>query len=166
MDGRGTVYDSQGTLMLLPNETVIRVAEGWDMHVWTPWRRVRPKVIFLGFNPPASSRLYITSQRIVLIRDIDAWREVAGEMTPLGMPTAIAKQAKLKALKEHGVRAYCALIPGTFRVAESRKNTKRGSWIQLHVEDSKGERYALSFWKTDGKDDKTLSAIQARFGLE
>ncbi len=163
VDGRGVIYDGYGGLIPLPNESIFRIAAGWDMHAWSPWRRIAPRMIFLGFNSKASSRLYITSRRIVLIREIDPWREVAGDMTPLGMPTAVADQARLKKLKSLGIREYCEIWPETMKVANSSRSANRGSWLRLRLEDLRGRRYTLHFWKTDGRDEDTLSVLRACF---
>ncbi len=163
LQGRGDVYDALGRLLRQPSESVLGMAEGWDMHVSSPWRRVLPKVIFLGFSPKVSSRLYVTSTRIVLIRDIDPSREVAGELTLLGSPTAIAKGVKLSELRAVGVRQFCEVTPTLLRLVRSRKSTDRGSLLSLFLEDSTRVRYAISYWKTDGQDSNTLSLLESRF---
>lgn len=163
VEGRGSIYTNDGALVLLPGEVTIRVANAWDMHVWSPWRRVRPKVIFLGFNPEATSLLYITSVRVVLIRDIDPWREVAGEMTPLGIPTAVAKEAQLRHLKASGIRRFCDIRPSLFSVAKCTKSTRGGSRIGLRLKDGRGVQYAVTYWKTDGMDNETLNLLESRF---
>lgn len=163
VQGRGRIYGIQGDLITQPGESILKVAEGWDMHASTPWRRVLPKVIFLGFNPRASSRLYITTTRVVLIREIDPSRELAGEMTLLGMPTAIAKEVRLRQLKAAGVRQFCEVLPSRLRIVRSEEFRKHGSLLNLFLEDLTGTRYALSFWKTDGRDEETLRLIESRF---
>lgn len=161
--GRDTVYSPSGSLVGLPGEAFLQIAEQWDMNVRSPWRRVLPGIIFMGFNGKAESRLYITTTRIVLIRKIDAWRELFGEMTPLGIPTAVAKEARLKELKEAGVRQFCEIRPRAFRLISSRKFTKRGSRLDLQLIGDDGQQYAVSFWKTDGRDDKTLLLLESKF---
>lgn len=162
--GLGSVYDRGGDLIALPGEEILGIGSGWDMNVSSPWRRVLPKVIFLGFNTKAFSKLYITSKRIVLIREIDEWREVAGEMTALGMPTAIAKQVRLKEVKASGIRTFCELRPDMLHTVSLRKSRKSESWIGLRLVDSAGHRYAVSFWTTSGRDPETLSLLESRFG--
>ena len=162
-EGRGRIYNSQGDLIVQRGEAILSVSMGWDMHASGSWRRVLPNVIFLGFNPKASSRLYITSTRIVLIRDIDPARELTGEMTILGMPTGIAKEVRLKRLKAAGIREYCEVTPERLRLVRARKPVKSRSLLDLYLEDPTGTRYVLSFWKTDGRDEKTLSALESRF---
>ncbi len=163
ISGRATVYTVGGTLILYQGEQIQRTASGWDMNVSTPWRKILPKVVFLGYNTKATSTLYITSLRIVLIREIDSWREAASDMTVLGMPTAIAKEVRLKQLKAAGIRQFCELFPEDLRVAKSRRSTRHGSWLGLLLEDSKGARFAISFWKTDGEDSQVLDSIETRF---
>ena len=67
IEGRLTVYDALGGLILEPGESLIRMAQGWDMNARSPWRRVLSRVIFAGFSKKVSSRLYVTTLRIVPI---------------------------------------------------------------------------------------------------
>ncbi len=163
VDGRLSVYSPQGELLPEPGEQVVKVATGFDMTAATPWRRLLPTVIFIGFNKPAASHLYVTASRIVLIREIDSWRQVVGDMTPLGIPNAIATKVELDALRTKGVRQYCQLDPGALKLVRARHSSKPGAWLGLHLLDDRGIRYAISFWKTDGEDVETLSLIESRF---
>lgn len=163
IEGRLTLYDAAGELLLKPEESLIRVAEGWDMNVRSPWRRILPNVIFAGFSKKVSSRLYVTTLRIVLIRDIDPWREVKGDMTPLGMPAALAKAASLKELEVAGIRQFCEVHPESLRAARIRTARTQGAWIGLHLVGADGRQYAVSYWKVEGKDVKTLSLLESRF---
>src|SRR5437879_6416252 len=96
LEGLGTVYESGGQLVNLSNERVLGVDEGWELQVRTPWRRILPTIVFPGFYGNVSSRLYVTTDRIVFIREIDPFRETKGDMTPYGFPGAIAKKIQLK----------------------------------------------------------------------
>lgn len=162
-NGYGSVYDSSGMLVGVPGESSLEVREGWDMNVRSPWRRVVPTILFMGFSGKAASKLYITTNRIVLIREIDAWRQLAGEMTLLGAPTAIAEEAELKKSKAAGIRQFCEVQTSALKRVSSRKYTKRGSRLDLKLVGNDGQQYAISFWKTYGKDDKTLSLIEEQF---
>ncbi|HII41390.1 MAG TPA: hypothetical protein HA326_09275 [Thermoplasmata archaeon] len=161
--GRFSVYDKAGALVEEAGERIVRVATGFDMTATTPWRRLLPTVIFLGFNKPVTSRLYVTSNRIVLLREIDSWRQVIGDMTPLGIPNAIATKVELDALRAKGVRQYCQLRPDALRLVRTRKSAKPGAWLGLRLVDHGDVRYAVSLWKTDGEDPETLSLIESRF---
>jgi hypothetical protein len=163
VQGLGMLYDSRGGLIGGLGESFLQIASGWEMEVYSPWRRLLPKAVFMGFKGRAASRLYITTTRIVLIREIDSWRELSGEMTPLGIPTAVAKEARLKNLRSAGVRQFCEVYPRQLKLVSSRKFTKRGSMIDMRVLGSDDRQYAISFWKSDGKDDKTLSLIESQF---
>ncbi len=163
VDGRGKLYDRFGALVGAPGEEYIGIAEGWDMNVRSPWRRLAPRILFMGFNGRVSSKLYVTSNRIVLIREIDEWREVAGEMTILGTPTAVAKEVRLKQLKEHGVRQYCEVRQGAMRLVSAKRFLKHGSRLDLRLVGDDGQEYAISFWMGDGKDDVTLSLLASQF---
>src|SRR2546427_770038 len=85
IDGRGRIYSETGGLITESDEEILRAATGWDVTVLSPWRRFLPKYIFMGFGGKASSKLFVTSKRIVVVRDIDPWRELKGELTPLAL---------------------------------------------------------------------------------
>jgi len=163
VEGRGSLYDAKGNLLGRPGESYLEIAVGWDMDVWSPWRRFLPKPIFMGFSTKVDSRLYITTDRIVLIREIDPWRETTGEMSPLGIPNAVAKQSELKKLKEAGIKQYCEVYPQTMKLVSSRRYVKRGSMVDMRLVGPDGRQYAISFWKTDGRDNKVLDLIEAQF---
>ncbi len=161
--GRNVVYDASGNLILAESEDVLRVATGCDVTVYTPWRRVLPRVLFLGFNKPTQSKLYVTSERIVLIREIDSWRQLRGEMTPLGFPNAIATKVELDRMSGAGTRQFCQIRPYAFRLVRVRRSRRPGAWLGLRLVGNDGLRYAVSIWKTNGEDIETLSMVEARF---
>ncbi len=163
VEGHSRVYDTQGNLLTRPGESVLRVSQGWDMTAQTPWRRWLPQVIFLGLNKPASSRLYVTTTRIVLIRDIDPERETAGDMTPLGMPNAVARAAELKRLKSAGVRQFCEVHTASLKVSRIRRSRKGATWLGLDLIGQDGLEYRISYWKTDGEDRETLGLVELQF---
>ncbi len=162
-DGLKRIYSDAGGLITESDEEVLVVATGWDAEVCSPWRRLLPKIIFAGFGGQASSRLFVTTKRLVLVRDIDAWRELKGELTPLGLPTAAAKEARLKQLKSLRVRQYCEIRPQDFRVVKKRSFDRRQSWIDLRLVGTDGKQYAVTIWKTDGPDQETRTLIESQF---
>ncbi len=161
--GLGVVYAVSGDMICHPGETILKAVANWDIDVMSPWRRILPKTIFSGFRGEASSRLYVTSERIVLVRDVDEWRELAGELTPLGLPNAAAKERYLKALKRAGIRQFCQIEPQALVVVAAKKYTKHGSMIDLKLIGDDHRQYAVMIWKTDGRDDETLDLIESRF---
>ena len=163
VDGRGKVYDQSGALLPRSREEIVGVAVGWDLNVRSPWRRALPHILFMGFNGKVVSKLYVTTNRIVLVREIDTWRELAGEMTILGAPTAVAKEARLKKLREAGVRQYCEIRQAFLRLVSAKRFLKHGSRLDLQLIGDDDQEYAVSFWKSDGKDDATLSLIESQF---
>ncbi len=163
VDGRDTLYDRSGSLIAGPGEEVLRVGNGWDMNVRRPWRRLLPRILFMGFNGRVVSKLYVTSFRIVLVREVDTWRELAGEMTILGAPTAAGKEARLRNLRQSGARQYCAVRPDSLRLVSSRRFVKHGSRIDLQLIGSDSEQYAISFWKSDGTYDSMVDLLESRF---
>jgi len=91
LGGLGSVYSEGGVLITNSGERILKVGDGWDIDITSPWRKIFPKIIFAGFEGRASSKLYVTTERVVLIREINTWREIKEEMSPLGIPAAAAK---------------------------------------------------------------------------
>ncbi len=149
----------------MDSERVIRISENWDMDVISPWRRLMPNTLFAGFNGKATSRLYVTTDRIVLLRRIDSWREVKGDMTPLGMPTAIAKGVELGRLSRAGVRQFCELSPKLLRLVSASRLKKGNSWLSMRLLGDDDRKYAVMIWKTDGRDEDMLNLIESQFSL-
>ncbi len=164
LDGRGRIYSGTGGLITESDEEIIRAVTGWDLTVLSPWRRFLPKYIFMGFGGKASSKLFVTSKRIVLVRDIDSWRELKGELTPLGIPTAAAKEAKLRKLKSSGARQYCEIRPGDLRVVKEKSFDSPQSWVNLRLLGVDGKQYAITLWTTDGPDPETRALLESQFG--
>ncbi len=162
-NGLGIVYSSWGGLICRSNESILRTAEGWDMNVRSPWRRVLPKLIFTGFGGDVSSTLYVTTTRIVLIRKIDTWRELKGDLTPLGLPNAAAREVELRNLQATGARQYCTIEPQNLTLMKWKKFSKPRSVLDLFVIGTDSRQYAITIWKPKGVDDETLSLIESRF---
>lgn len=162
-DGLDVVYDSAGQLLLLHDEVVVVALTNWDLDVISPWRRIMPKTMFAGFHGKASSRLYVTSDRIVLVRDIDDWRELSEQLTPLGLPNAAAREAELRKMKRMGVRQFCEIFPDNLRIASVKRYQKTLSMLDLHLVGSDGRRYGVMMWKTDGKDEAAITLLETRF---
>jgi len=101
--------------------------------------------------------------RIVLIRDIDPGRELAGEMTPLGMPNAVARAVELKRLGAAGFRQFCEVHPAALSLSRVRRSRKGVTWLGLDLVGEDGAKYTLSYWKTDGEDLETLALLESRF---
>ncbi len=163
LDGLGRIYSDMGGLITESDEKILTATPGWDAEVSSPWRRFLPKIIFAGFGGQASSKLFVTTKRVVIVRDIDTWRELKGELTPLGVPTAAAKEARLRKLKSLGVRQYCEIRPHNLRLVKKRSFDRRQSWIDLRLIGTDGKQYAVTLWKTDGPDQDTRTLIESQF---
>jgi len=163
LDGLGKVYSEWGGLITKSGEELLKTFEGWDLDVSSPWRKVLPKTIFAGFGGNASSKLFVTTDRIVLVREIDVWRELKEELSPLGVPAAAAKEVHLRRLKSAGVRQFCEIWPRNFRVVKMKRIDKRWSSLDLRLVGIDGRRYEVIISKTDGLDPLTLTFIQSQF---
>src|SRR5437879_7308269 len=129
LGGLGSVYSEGGVLITNSGERILKVGDGWDMDISSPWRKILPEIIFAGFEGRASSKLYVTTERVVLIREINTWREIKEEMSPLGIPAAAAKGVDLKELKSVGGRQFCESYPRKLRVASVKRIALGRSWF-------------------------------------
>ena len=163
LDGLARIYSEAGGLITEAGEEILRVTTGWDANVSSPWRRFLPKIMFSGFGGHASSKLFVTNRRIVLVRDIDPWRELKGELTPLGLPTAAAKEVRLKKLRSLGARQYCEIRAQNLRVVKQKSLDRPRSWVSLRLIGTDGKQYAITLWKTDGPDQETRTLIESQF---
>jgi hypothetical protein len=143
LEGLGIVYEFGGQLVNLSNERILGVDEGWELQVRTPWRRILPTIVFPGFYGNVSSRLYVTTDRIVFIREIDPFRETKGDMTPYGFPGAIAKKIHLEEAKAAGARAFCEFWPQ-----------------RLHIDE---KQFAATLWKRKGSNPEMQTLVLSRF---
>lgn len=164
--GLGKIYSDFGGLIPRAGEEVIRSADGWEMDVRSPWRSVLPGLIFMGFTSPISSKLFITTQRIVLVRKIDPSRQLKNELTPLGIPTAVGKGIELRKLQAAGARQFCEIWPEHLRIVKLRRHGKPPHAVDLFLVGDDGVQYAVSFWKPKGSEPEVVSLIESRFPHE
>ncbi len=163
LDGLGKVYSQWGGLLPIPGERIIKSVEGWEMDVKSPWRSVLPGMVFVGFTGPISSRLHVTSERIVLIREIDIFRELRDQMTPLGLPEAVASEALLRRKKAEGAREFCEIRPALLRISRVKRHGRPSRALDLYLTSTDSRQYAVSVWKVSGSDPDTISLIESRF---
>ena len=92
VDGIGRLYSENGNLILLPQERLIGQRANCDVAAYASWRIIFPKSIFRPQPGTPSGTLFVTSSRLVFIRNIDVWKEVKPLLTPLGLPAAAEKE--------------------------------------------------------------------------
>src|SRR5207247_11304968 len=115
LDGLGKVYSEWGGLITKSGEEILKTFEGWDLDVSSPWRKVLPKTIFAGFGGKASSKLFVTTDRVVLVREIDVWRELKEELSPLGVLAESSKEVHLRSLKSAREQQFYEVGTRNFR---------------------------------------------------
>lgn len=164
LDGLGSVYTSSGELILAREESILARAQNWDINILSPWRKWLPRIVFEGFNEKADSSLYVTTHRIVLIREIDTWRELKGEFTALGLPSGTAAELLLRQKKAAGARQYCSVINSKLRVVSSKRYDSPRSLLYAKTIGTDNRQYAISAWKTDGTDHTVLNLLEERLG--
>ena len=150
LDGLGKLYSTEGNLIPNSSEKILRVGKDWEMNVRSPWRKIFPKLIFAGFGGKASSNLFITTERVVLVREIEVWRDVKEEVY-------------LKQLKSRGARQFCEIWTENLRVVRMKRIDRRWSWLSLRAIGPDSRQYAITAYKTDGHDPETLTLLQSRF---
>ncbi len=161
--GMGTVYSEWGGLIPRVGEQTVKTADDWEMDVRTPWRSVMPGMIFMGFTGPIASKLYVTSERIVLIRKIDPFRELKGELTPLGLPKAAEKERVLRRLLAVGARQFCEIWPKQLRIAKLKRHGRPAHAIDFFLVSRDEVQYAISFWKPRGTEPDLIPLLESRF---
>src|SRR5437867_10485010 len=149
LDGLRRIYSETSGLITKSDEEILKAVTGWDVNVQSPWRKFLPKFVFMGFEGRTSSKLFVTNKRIVLVRDIDPWRELKGELTPLGIPTAAAKEAKLKKLKSLGARQYCEIRPADLRIVKEKRCDRPQAGVNLHHVAVNGTLQGSTLGRTD-----------------
>ncbi len=157
------VYSQWGGLICRQGEQIVKTVSDWEMDVRSPWRSVLPGMIFLGFAGPTASSLYITTARIVLIREIDILRELKDELSPLGVPKAADKGVILQKKKAAGGREYCEIQPAGLRISRVKRHGRPLRAIDLFLTGSDGRQYAVSVWKAVGSDPETIALLESRF---
>src|SRR5947207_8386500 len=115
-DGLGQVYSEFGGLILGPTETVLAERKGWDLAAYGSWRSFFPKPIFHPLAGSPSGTLHLTSERLIYLRNIDAWKEVKPLLTPLGIPAAAEKESDVSKRKWVAGRQYCEILLTHLRV--------------------------------------------------
>lgn len=162
-DGLGKVYSEWGGLIPGAAEQIVQSADDWEIDARSPWRSVLPGMIFMGFVAPTSSKLFITTERIVLVRKIDVLREIRGELTPLGLPRAAEREHELRKLQAAGARQFCEIWPEQLQIVKIKRHGKPAHALDLFLLGTDGEQYAISFWKPKGSEPQVVSLIESRF---
>jgi len=121
IDGLGRVYSEQGGPILHSRETVLAQRKGCDIAAYGSWRIFFPKRLFHPMPGSPKGTIYLTSERLLFVRDIDVWQEVKPLLTPLGLPTAAEKRSKLSKLKERGARQYCEVLRAKLRPVRMKR---------------------------------------------
>ena len=159
LDGLGRVYSATGALVLFSGEELLATQDGCDLHASESWRSFFAKTLFSAIPGKVTGKLYLTDRRLVLIRDVDVWKEVKPLLTPLGLPTAAQKEARLKDLKSRGARQYCEIQQQLVTLSRSRENR---SMLFLYLTTTSQRRYRVVIY-VEAADTSLFPAIKARF---
>ncbi len=172
LDGFGTIYDQEARLIAKSNERIEREAARWDAEVLSPWKRVLPKILF-DFQDPRlhrglQSALYITSERIVLIREVPGWGESRSRMAPpfrSGGMTAEEEVALIQRLAfplSKG-RQYLEVWPDRLDVVELNRSDRRRSFLEVRAHGRDRREFRIYFQRESGPDPTTSALIESRF---
>lgn len=156
IDGLGTVYSESGGILLRPTESILVQLASCDLAAYGSWRMFFPKRIFHPLPGNPSGTVYITSERLVFLRKIDSWKEVKPLLTPLGLPAAAEKGAKLRRLEARGARQYCEALLSRLELAHMKRTTW-SSRFRLRSRD--GRKYEL-FLRTRHDDPAFFDSLE------
>jgi len=110
LDGKGIVYDSEGTVILDKDERLTGRFENVFLDITGAWRTWCVRNVFPG--EPGRTVCYVTDRRIVFVRRPDVYKAGAYLMTPLGAPQGAADMYKASMILRAGGFEYCELTPG------------------------------------------------------
>jgi len=139
IDGLNRIYSSVGALVTLPNERVLAVWPGFDMAVFSGWSIFTSKCLVDSGPSPPYGRLYSTSARIVMMREVDIQKEIRPLLTEHGISGAERLADRLASLASRHGRYYAELWPAHLRLMK----TKRLLW-------GKVKQFNLNLLSDDG----------------
>src|SRR2546428_3525769 len=71
LDGLARIYSEAGGLIPESGDEILKVTTEWDANVSSAWRRFVPKIMFTAVVVQTSIKLFVTTTRIVFVRDVD-----------------------------------------------------------------------------------------------
>ena len=148
VDGLGRLYSEFGGPILHSQEVILAERQGCDLAAYSSWRLFFPKRIFHPLPGKPSGTIHVTSHRLILLREIDVWKEVKPLLTPLGLPTAAEKEAKLNRQKAIGARQYCEIFPSHLQLVRVRR---KSGLLDMRLSGTDGSKYEVFFY-TDRDD--------------
>jgi hypothetical protein len=101
--------------------------------------------------------MYVTTDRLIFLREIDIWKEVKPLLTPLGLPAASEKESKLKRLKARGARQYCEVFPSLLRLVHVKR---KSGLLRFRLIAKNGDKYEI-FVYTDTDDPSFFDFLEA-----
>jgi len=160
VDGLGRIYSEFGGPILHSQEVVLAERGGCDLAAYGSWRLFFPKRIFHPLPGKPSGTIHVTSDRVIFLRPIDVWKEVKPLLTPLGLPTAAEKEAKLNRLKAIGARQYCEIFRSKLRLVHVRR---KSGLLHMRLTSTEGGRYEVFFY-TDRDDPAFFDFLERSMG--
>ena len=156
VDGLGRLYSEFGGPILHSQEIILAERQGCDLAAYGSWRLFFPKRIFHPLPGKPSGTIHVTSDRVIFFREIDVWKEVKPLLTPLGLPTAAEKEAKLNKQKAIGARQYCEIFPSKLRLVHVRRKSRL---LDMRLAGNEGNRYEV-FIYTDRDDPAFFDLLE------
>jgi len=104
LDGKNSVYDVEGQLILDSDEVLLSRHIGVDLNVTKSWRTWFMNSVIE--TEAGSFSCFMTDKRLVFIRRPDQWKASAYLMTPYGAPGGIADSYRAKEIAEAGGYEY------------------------------------------------------------
>lgn len=104
LDGKNSVYDTEGQLILDSDEVLLSKHIGVDLNVTKSWRTWFMNSVIE--TEAGSFSCFMTDKRMVFIRNPDPWKAGAYLMTPYGAAGGIADSYRAKWIAEAGGFEY------------------------------------------------------------
>ncbi len=121
LDGLNRIYGPDGGVLTKSGETVLGVRDRCELGAFESWRKLFAPLVFESLRGASAGRVFVTTERLVFLREIDTWKQVKASMSPLGLPGAVVKEAELNRIKGAGGRQYFQLWTSGFSLAWAKR---------------------------------------------
>jgi hypothetical protein len=126
VEGKGTIYDADGEVILYEDEVPYDRFEGVYLNVASAWRTWLVRTVFN--TEEGAVVCTMTDKRILFIRRPDVYKAGAYLMTLYGAPEGVARMSKARNILEAGGFEYCE-----FTLRDIRFYKKIRAGVQLFV---------------------------------
>jgi len=138
LDGKNSVYNAEGELILQKSEKLLGSYPKVPLGVRKAWRIWMVDSAFV--REAGNVTCYITDRRIVCVRRPDVHKAGAYLMTPVGAAEGIADMSKARMILKAGGFEYCEFLSDDVRFYKTYR-----TGVSLLIID-KGKKYGAHLW--------------------